>query len=155
MTIQDLGALGEFLGSIVVLVTLGYLAFQTRQNTMAIRAQLDVAVMAARQNGFLSAATSSEIVEAITEDSALDITTNQLRLGMWWAQALINFQWMRHQAQRGLLSTVYEAEAAEHVRSFFSGSRSFDGWWEESKATFLPDFVAWVEEQRAKAASQG
>ena len=39
MTIQDLGALGEFLGSIVVLVTLGYLALQTRQNTLAIAAQ--------------------------------------------------------------------------------------------------------------------
>ena len=36
MTIQDLGALGEFLGSIAVLATLVYLALQTRQNTAAI-----------------------------------------------------------------------------------------------------------------------
>ena len=38
LTIQDLGALG---GSVAVLVTLVYLALQTRQNTMAIAAQLD------------------------------------------------------------------------------------------------------------------
>ncbi len=37
LTIQDLGALGEFFGSIAVLATLVYLALQTRQNTMAIR----------------------------------------------------------------------------------------------------------------------
>ncbi len=152
LTIQDLGALGELLGSIAVLVTLVYLALQTRQNTMAIGAQLDVAVMAARQNGFVSAATSSDLGEAMREDSVLDITTNQLRLGMWWAQALRSFQWMRHQTQRGLLSTAYEAEMAEHVRGLFTGSCSFDGWWEAVKATYLPEFVEWVEEQRSKAA---
>ena len=43
LTIQDLGALGELLGSVAVLVTLVYLALQTRQNTMAITAQIDSA----------------------------------------------------------------------------------------------------------------
>ena len=42
LTIQDLGALGELLGSVAVLATLIYLALQTRQNTLAIGAQLDV-----------------------------------------------------------------------------------------------------------------
>ncbi len=36
LTIQDLRALGELLGSVAVLATLIYLALQTRQNTMAI-----------------------------------------------------------------------------------------------------------------------
>ena len=43
LTIQDLGALGELLGAIAVLATLIYLTLQTRQNTMAIGAQLDAA----------------------------------------------------------------------------------------------------------------
>ena len=33
MTIVELGSLGEFLGSILTLVTLAYLAIQIRQNT--------------------------------------------------------------------------------------------------------------------------
>ena len=33
MTIVELGALGEFLGSILTLATLAYLAVQIRQNT--------------------------------------------------------------------------------------------------------------------------
>jgi hypothetical protein len=32
--------------------------------------------------------------------------------------------------------------------------RSFDTWWEANKATLLPEFVEWVEEQRAKATGQ-
>jgi len=36
MTIMELGALGEFLGSIVVLVTLVYLSVQVRQNTRSM-----------------------------------------------------------------------------------------------------------------------
>ena len=38
-TIQDLGAIGEFVGAIVVVVTLVYLVFQIRQNTLSIRSQ--------------------------------------------------------------------------------------------------------------------
>ena len=38
MTIQDLGALGEFLGSIAVLATLVYLALQIRQSSINARA---------------------------------------------------------------------------------------------------------------------
>jgi hypothetical protein len=36
-TIQDLGALGEFIGAIGVVITLGYLAYQIRQNTVQLK----------------------------------------------------------------------------------------------------------------------
>ncbi len=73
LTIQDLGALGELLGAIAVLATLIYLALQTRQNTMAIAAQLDAAHISATQRLMLAAATSSELSPsklATTSDSA-------------------------------------------------------------------------------------
>ena len=71
LTIQDLGALGELLGSVAVLVTLIYLAMQTRQNTMAIEAQLDAAAVAATQNSQLLAATSDGLMEEVREDSTV------------------------------------------------------------------------------------
>ncbi len=37
MTLQDLGNIGEFVGAIVVIVSLFYLAFQIRQNTRTVR----------------------------------------------------------------------------------------------------------------------
>ena len=38
MTVGELGSLGEFVGSIAVVVSLLYLAFQIRQNTKTVRA---------------------------------------------------------------------------------------------------------------------
>ena len=38
MTISELGSLGEFVGSLAVVVTLIYLTTQLRQNTKAVRA---------------------------------------------------------------------------------------------------------------------
>ncbi len=152
LTIQDLGALGELLGSIAVLATLVYLALQTRQNTLAIAAQLDAAALGATQNWFLSLATSNELEEAMAEDRTTDMTTNQSRRAVLFAAYLNLVQWRIHHARRGLLPTFPEAGAAAIVRNLFTSFRSFEGWWEGSKALFLPDFVEWVEEQRSKAA---
>lgn len=44
MSIGDLGSLGEFLGSIVVLLTLGYLAIQTRAGRQATELQTFMAL---------------------------------------------------------------------------------------------------------------
>ncbi len=152
LTIQDLGALGELLGSVAVLATLVYLALQTRQNTMAISAQLDSAHFAARQNSALSVATSNEILEALREDSTASRTINQMRLDAFWRSVLLDLQWALHHARRGLLPSFNEGGTAEIVRIFFSGYRSFEGWWERTTASYVPEFVEWVEEQRSKAA---
>jgi len=40
MTIAELGSVGEFIGSIAVLITLIYLAIQVRQNTRHVQAQM-------------------------------------------------------------------------------------------------------------------
>ncbi len=152
LSIQDLGALGEFFGSIAVLATLIYLALQTRQNTMALSAQLEAAGFAANQNLCLSMATSNEIEEALAEDSTVDRTISQLRRGLVWASILTSIQWHVHQGRRGLLPTFYEGGWAIRVRGLFANSRSFEGWWEGVKPNYLPEFVEWVEEQRSKAA---
>ena len=39
MNFEDLGNIGEFVASLGVIVTLAYLAFQTRSNTRVMRAQ--------------------------------------------------------------------------------------------------------------------
>ncbi len=152
LTIQDLGALGELLGSIAVLATLVYLALQTRQNTVAIGAQLDAAVIAARMNLFLSVTTSNELAEALREDNTGDVTTSQMRLTGYWATMILYVQWQFQQARRGLLPTFSEAGTGGAIRLLFATSRGLEGYWEVMKANLLPEFVEWVEEQRSKAA---
>ena len=152
LTIQDLGALGELLGAVAVLATLIYLALQTRQNTIAIAAQIDAAAIASNQSILLSAATSSELAEALREDSTGDVTTNEVRLAWYWWSVLSSFQWQLHQARRGLLPTFNEAGIATSIRNIFTESRSVEGSWDRTKASYPPEFVEWVEEQRSKAA---
>ena len=154
MTIQDLGALGELLGSIAVLVTLIYLALQTRQNTLAIGAQLDAAAISQTQNIAVSAATSKELGEAIQQDSPFDITTHQIQLAQYWLAVLTSYQWQFRQARRGLMPTFREAEKGlgASVSSMFINSRSLPSLWEPMRAGFSSEFVEWVEQQRSKAA---
>ncbi len=152
LTIQDLGALGEFFGSIAVLATLIYLALQMRQNTMAIAAQLDAAHISATQALMLTASTSTELLEALAEDRADSMTINDGRRGNYWLAQVLTWQWQHHQARRGLLPTFNEAGLGRVVGNMFNRYRSFEGWWEDARGLHLPEFVEFVEEQRSKAA---
>ena len=160
LTIQDLGALGELLGSIAVLATLIYLALQTRQNTMAISAQLDAARLGAIQNIRLTAATSTELQEALNGDRVEPLTIEQARLNDFWTARFFLLQWNLTQFRGGLISPVAggslaqgEARMARRLHTYFNDFRSVEGWWEAARHTsFSPEFVEFVEEQRSKAA---
>ncbi len=152
LTIQDLGALGELLGSVAVLATLIYLALQTRQNTMAIGAQLDAVRLNAVQHLGLAAATSRELQEALNQNRIEARPIEEDRCEDYWASQLITWQWMFHQGRRGLLPSMNEAGMGHRISSLFNIYRGFGGLWEQMKPNLLPEFVEWVEEQRRKAA---
>ena len=152
LTIQDLGALGELLGSLAVLVTLIYLALQRRQNTRAIGAQLDAARLNALMNLSTTYVTSNELQEALAEDRVTESTTNQERRHQYWFAEFFTYQWNLIQGRQGLLPTFNEAGTGLRVRGIFDTYRSLEGWWTTIKPGFLPEFVEWVDEQRSKAA---
>ncbi len=123
LTIQDLGALGELLGSVAVLATLVYLAFQTRQNTMAIAAQLDAAALSAQQHTYMTAATSTELQEALAEDRTTNVTINHVHRHAYWSARITRLQWEFQQGRRGLLPSFNEAGVGGSVRQLFTSSR--------------------------------
>ena len=151
MTFQDLGALGELLGSLAVLATLVYLSLQTRQNTAAISAQLDVARLSADQELSLAQATSNELLEALNGDRVEPLTIREARLHHVWTIRFYQIQWNLRQFRRGLeVPTGAEAWLASRVLHYFRDFQSVEGWWQANKQGFLPDFVDWVEEQRSR-----
>ena len=154
MTIQDLGALGELIGSVAVLATLVYLTLQTRQNTMAISAQVDAARINTTMNISIAIASSEGLLKAMADDTrdAFTNTTDGLRLGAYFRASFNNFQWQFVEGRRGLLPTYSEASVADAVCNYFRGFGSFEGWWTTEGVLLTPEFVEWVEEQRAKAA---
>ena len=103
--------------------------------------------------------TKEELLEAFNkngihtlEDLVDAMPISQSRRAQFWFALFLNFQWQRHQARRGLLPTFSEAGMEAGLRAMFTGYRSFEGWWDTRKASFQPEFVEFVEEQRAKAA---
>ena len=67
MTIAELGALGEFVASFGVLITLIYLAIQMRQNTKAVRLSTAHAVTEELQDMFGLLATDEGLCEVFIE----------------------------------------------------------------------------------------
>ena len=61
MTLQDLGNLGEFIGSVAVVVTLIYLAIQIRQQTAATRIRMRQAISDAQFANINSRATDENL----------------------------------------------------------------------------------------------
>ena len=119
---------------------------------MAIAAQLDAARIGALLNLNLSAATSSELQEALNEDRVDAPPISEARRSAFWAATFLNQQWQLVQGRRGLLPSFHEAGTALRVRYLFNSYRSLEGWWEASSPRFRPEFVEWAEEQRSKAA---
>lgn len=155
MSIQDLGALGELLGSVAVLATLIYLAMQTRQNTQAIGAQLDVSRLGFIHATSLAQVTSNELLEALNEDRTDGVSASEARREMYWFAECAGHQWQFVQAQKGILPTFNERALAGRIVGLFATYRGFETWWEAyAKQGFATEFVEWVESERSKAPSR-
>ncbi len=125
MTLMELGALGEFLGSIAVLITLIYLSVQIRQNTRSIRASEKLALAQtyqmradALQMMMVSAADSNHIGSIINkltdagypEDvGALDVLTadERGRFRQWQIAQQTHWDNMFFQYQQGFIDEEY------------------------------------------------
>ena len=125
MTLIELGALGEFLGSIAVLATLVYLSVQIRQNTRTIQASEKLALAQtyqmrsdALQTMVVQAAGSSHLSPIITklthagypEDAgALDQLTDDERgrFRLWQIAQQTHWDNMYFQFQQGFIDEEY------------------------------------------------
>ena len=135
MTIMELGALGEFVGAIGVVVTLAYLAVQIRQNTHAMDESKRLALAQtyqmradALQNMMVQASESEHIGPIITKLSVAgypeDVTSlDQLSPSEWGSfrqwQIAQQTHWdnMFYQYQQGFLDEEYYRDSfRERVR---------------------------------------
>jgi hypothetical protein len=128
MTIEELGALGDFVGAIGVIVTLVYLAVQVRQNTHSLEASQRLAASQtyqlradALQGMLVEAATSSvgAILVKLTdagypEDiTALERLTAEERgrFRQWQIAQQTHWDNMHFQYQQGFLDEEYYRDA--------------------------------------------
>ena len=146
MSIIELGALGEFFGSIGVIVTLIYVSIQIRQNTRT------------------SQAASREAMSRTTIDLMMDLTADESRMAFWrraltdpasldaderlrgsmTAYAIIESWEMAHsQWRRGVLSAK-DWQKWDNVIANYMATPGFQEFWNEAKADLGVEFVEHV-----------
>jgi hypothetical protein len=129
MTLQDLGAIGEVIGAVAVVVTLIYLAKQIRQNTRAMDEARRLALAQTYQmrsdalQAMLVQAADSEhigpIIIKLTETgypedvNALDVLSEaeRRRFRMWQIAQQTHWDNMHYQFQQGYLDREYYEDA--------------------------------------------
>ena len=146
MTIMELGALGEFVGSIGVVVTLVYLAVQIRQNTGMMRTQTIQARVDSFQTRVAPILSSSEftslVVRGDEDPSSLDeIEARQYRT---YAQTIFRSWQANFESYRYGMMSQQDKEGTENAIRFFLSRRGFRQSWETMQGTLPSDFQAWI-----------
>jgi hypothetical protein len=144
-TAQLLGNLGEFIGAIVIVATLIYLAMQVRQNTNALHAQSRQAIVSAAQTEIHKLMENPDILKAFAEAGSLT-SEEQAKIGCWLGAAMRvrEFSWLQYQngvideaqwsTERGIIQGIFQA----HVPR---------AWWESlGRQVFGAEFVSFVDD---------
>lgn len=137
MTIAELGSLGEFVGSVAVLVTLIYLAIQVRQNSKITRMQM-----------IQDAASSQQLVIMRAMDD--DMASNQ-EDPLWWKQILwieMNLRGYEStflQLQEGLFEPELFDAKMLRMKNWFATERAIQLWY-GVRLHYHPEFRSYVDE---------
>lgn len=152
MGIAELGALGEFIISIVVVVSVIYLAVQVRQNNIQQKREETVSIQQG-QNQLVRQMTDPLMTRAFSRTAAGDgsaTMADQARAITWLIQYLNHFQIIYDLHQQGTLEDeryeLWEGWAVSMV-----AGKGMRAWWEEGsgKLGFMPPVRALIDRRLA------
>ena len=154
MTITELGAIGEFISSIAVLVTLIYLARQISQNTISNKMNARAASTSLR----------SEFVSELLHDPALrDIydrgSTSYVKLpdedkrvfDLFMNKATTHFSVMYYQSQVSKIDTDSEQENQRLIAGFARRPGYQEWWFEKGIWYFGDEFGSYISSEIEKS----
>ncbi len=148
MSIQDLGAVGEFVGSVLILITLIYIATQTKHSR---RSQLSLeqrAVHSGHREFFLGLMNSRDLPDIICKSTAGETLTEAEKIRLVsMCQARINLILMQFQLRKvGIGEEIDVKEEAEELRDLF---RNYGGFfaihWPKIKHAYAEDFAEFID----------
>ena len=149
MSIAELGALGEFVAAIAVLVTLVYLAVQVRQTKLAVSAGSHQALNDISIHLYTTVAANESLAASFvgansSEQTLTPTQTLQFRaLGM----AMIrNAENMHYQYTIGLLTEERIRSSALTLKEYYRTSPYFFDLWASSKENVRTNFGDWMDE---------
>ena len=137
MSILELGALGEFFGSVGVIATLIYLAAQVRQNTKTTRVQATTAAAEMAQNVFLTLATNPDLHQLQTRHLQGDHLNDDEQRRVYALRFAQFSAFENHfvQASEGVLSEDIVRARRERIRGMLS-TEPMREWWKDTRQSF-------------------
>ena len=144
MNWQAIGAVGEILGAIAVLITLGYLAAQIRQNTRAMKTSAlsslhDVHLLTDKNDRYIAALMKSQRKEELTLEERIHMVERFFTIartieGIWFQRDLGAVSPEQFDQHVDLLRWVMSVPEARRM-------------WVQLAPTFAPGFRALVESE--------
>lgn len=148
MNWDAIGALGEIIGAIAVIVTLIYLTIQVRESARASRAAAVTDATASVQAWYQEIGSNPEsaklFLEGMTNPDALPVA-RQFQFLMLVHSIFLGFQRTYFLSQAGTLDAGLRDSigTAIHAVNHLPGIHLY---WRVRRAFFQPEFVSWVEE---------
>ena len=155
MNWEAIGAVGEVLGALGVIATLGYLAVQIRLNTRVVRTSNFQNLMSANKS-FTSAIAENEDVADIYQRGLVSFNqlsdTEQIRFNMLISEPFTSAQLSYQLNKRGLIDELlYEGHQASTALLFAApGVRE---WWSKNKTWYHADFREFMDQKLPRAAA--
>jgi hypothetical protein len=141
VTLQDLGALGDLIGGLGVVVTLAYLAVQVRQNSSLITAQTVQASVDATQRVLLVRVENASLRSILRKGRGgqpLDADEAEV-IASYLQAAFMNFQARLQHHRRGVFDESAN-ESYELILEDYLAQGYVRRWWLHAKALFGTHF---------------
>jgi hypothetical protein len=151
MNWEALGALGEIVGAVAVILTLGYLAVQIRQNTRAVRRSSHQSAVDAFVNVNLTLLQDSEITRIVNTglQRPEELDANELtRFERWAGANQAHYQNLFYQYQDGIIEDELWKSYETTLREFV-GTPGFTKYWERCRHRFSSSYQEFVERLRS------
>jgi len=148
LDLQAFANIGEFVGGIAVIVSLVYLAYQVRQNTISLRAEnygraLDR--IAAMQSQLSRDSSLAHLFARGVANTASLTPQERIQFTWWFYEAFGAFEFMFHAARsRSLPDEVWTRWSG--TVAWWLSYPGVQAWWRNRPAPFTESFSAFVED---------
>ena len=142
--------IAEIVGAIVVVVSLGYVAVQIRQNTRATRYQTTHNLISANSDANFLLASESDLA-AIMHKGAYEFGSlsdeEKMRFSTWFFAYYNHFDFAYHQFKNGQIEEAMWRKMVYEMPLYVNGLPGVKEWWSRDKARFSQEFVAYLEDR--------
>ena len=150
MNWDAVGAIGDLVAGVAIVITLVFLAFQTRSNTAAIRAHAVQDLLLKSADIYIATISDNKLMEIFGEKLPNGVPLEPAEKAKVWFMLhgiLTNIQFGFVQHGKGHIEEeIFETYRARTRRIIVTDGIVFDAFWEERQNEFIKSFRTWIDQ---------